>query len=90
MIGSLVSAPQWCGSKVWGVVTRVENPILADTVGTASGAVGLHVRVHWFQPDIQQAHGHRWWHPSGLDFVTLARPSSKGEGNVAEDIKRKS
>ena len=84
MIGSLVSAPQWCGSKVWGVVIRAENPILEN-----AGSVGLHVRVHWFQSDIQQAHGHRWWHPSGLDFVTLARPSSRGEGNVVEDIKRK-
>ena len=82
MIGSLVSVPQLSGGKVWGVVTRVENPI------PDADPLGIYVRVQWSQPDIQQAHGNRWWRTTGLDFVT-SPVNDGGEGNVAEDIKRK-
>ena len=81
MIGSLVNwqAP-WGGPVHWGVIVDV----VADEAG---GRTEQHptVRVRWFSEQMEA----EWWDVKRLAFVT--RPvNDGGEGNVAEDIKRKS
>ena len=77
MIGSLVSWQQLSTYDVdpthWGVIVDVEKDWEFNGV-----------RVHWFGGLVQRA----WWNPSDLTFVTCP-VNEEGEGNVAEDIKRK-
>ncbi len=74
MIGSLVSwQAPWGGPVHWGVI-----------VGDDGITAPRFVRVRWFSEQMEA----EWWDVKRLAFVT--RPvNDGGEGNVAEDIKRK-
>ena len=85
MIGSLVNwqAP-WGGPVHWGVIVDVRldtehldtERVMSLTTSTA--------RVRWFSEQIKA----EWWDVNQLAFVT-SPVNDGGEGNVAEDIKRK-
>ena len=78
MIGSLVNwqAP-WGGPVHWGVIVGDD--------GKGKTSAPRFVRVRWFSEQIEAID---WWDVKRLTFVT-SPVNDGGEGNVAEDIKRK-
>jgi hypothetical protein len=82
VIGSLVNwqAP-WGGPVHWGVIIDV----VADEAGGVLLSQHDTVRVRWFSEQMET----EWWDVNQLAFVSHP-VNDGGEGNVAEDIKRKS
>ena len=75
MIGSLVNwQAPWGGPVHWGVIVDSSRP-----------TAPRFVRVRWFGKQMEA----EWWDVDQLAFVT-SPVTEEGEGNVAEDIKRKS